>query len=330
MRTPPNGKDRLAALAEDAAPEAPHGAGPSRPLIQDPRFRRAWAGSVALHVLLFGWTLYHPSETKARFYGSGTAVSLVGADQIPGGSQKGKSGDRPEDLKEKAVPVPAAPKAPVAKKPPAPSKEEIENIRRIRQLQAEQAEKAARERKERDERERKQRERDARLKEIRERREREDRWRRQYEANLKREADRRQKEASQAARAQTPPAGHPGEGGGDGQGGGSIGGGGGGVARTELERYYGLLGERVRSFWTIPLNLTDLDRLSVTIAVDVDRGGGVRGLKIEKSSGNKVYDEAALRAVERAATPAFPVPPNSVKESVLALGFRFCGASFCR
>lgn len=309
--SPSGGMARLAALAE--APASPRHAGPLPPLARDPYFRRAWAGSVVLHLVLFGWALY-PSETKARFYGSGTAVSLVGADQIPGGSQKGKSGDRPEVLRE---PMPPAPE----KKPAGPSKEEIDNIRRIQQVQAERA------RKEKAEQDRKQRERQARLKEIRERRAREDRWRREYEAQRGKEAPK----PAQTARAQTPPpVGHPGEGGGDGQGGGSIGGGGGGVARTELERYYGLLSERVRNFWTVPLNLTELQKLSTTVAVDVARDGTVRGLKIEKASGNKIYDEAALRAVERAASPAFPPPPNSVKETWLALGFRFCGASVCR
>ena len=310
---PTGGKARLAALAE--APAAPSHAMPLPPLARDPRFRRAWAGSVALHLILFGWALY-PSETKARFYGSGTAVSLVGADQIPGGSQKGKSGDRPEALR-KTKP----PEKPPAKKEAGPSKEEIDNIRRIRQVQAEK------ERGEKAERDRKERERQARLKEIRERRAREESWRREYEARRKKEAPK----PAQTARVQTPPpVGHPGEGGGDGQGGGSIGGGGGGVARTELERDYGLLGERVRNFWTVPLNLTELEKLSTTVAVDVARDGTVRGLKIERASGNKIYDEAALRAVERAASPSLPPPPNSVKETWLALGFRFCGASFCR
>lgn len=137
-------------------------------------------------------------------------------------------------------------------------------------------------------------EREARLQEIRERRELEEFLRREYEA-------RRKKGSSND-----------------------------GDVRTELERYYGLLGQRVRNFWTVPINLTDLQKLSVTIAVDVARDGSVRGLKIERASGNQGYDEAALRAVKLASTPAFPAPPKSVKESWLALGFRFCGANFCR
>ena len=127
-----------------------------------------------------------------------------------------------------------------------------------------------------------------------------------------------------------PRAGFPGEGGGDGQGGGSRGGGSGGIARTQIERYYGLLGERVRNYWTIPPNLTDIENLKTVVIFDVARDGAVRGLRIEKLSGNRVYDNAALRAVERAATPSLPPPPNTMKEDWLPLGIRFCGQNFCR
>ena len=124
--------------------------------------------------------------------------------------------------------------------------------------------------------------------------------------------------------------GYPGEGGGDGQGGGSLGGGSGGVARTDIERYYGILGERIRNFWTVPPNLTDVTNFRTEIIVDVARDGAIRNLKIMNKSGNRVYDAAALRAIQRAANPSFPPPPNSVKESWLPLGFRFCGRNFCR
>ena len=67
-------------------------------LLRDRRFLRALAASVVLHAALFIWVSLAPSQPKYRFFGSGTAVSLVGADEIPGGSARGKSGDRPEDV----------------------------------------------------------------------------------------------------------------------------------------------------------------------------------------------------------------------------------------
>ena len=72
-------------------------------MLRDRRFLWAMAASVILHASLFVWVSLAPSQPKYRFFGSGTAVSLVGADEIPGGSARGKSGDRPEEME---APVP--------------------------------------------------------------------------------------------------------------------------------------------------------------------------------------------------------------------------------
>jgi len=308
------------------------------PLRRDPWFRRAWAVSVFLHVMLIVWVT--PSQPKYRFFGSGTAVSLVGADEIPGGSARGKSGDRPEALREaarsaaKAAEEAAAKKA-IKKKPAAkkarPRKKAVkpkkEAVRRIKA-------KADPKKKKKPDPERL-----ARLQRIRERRERAEQWRKRFERNrakkpvprVAKKAPARGKPPAEAPPAEPPRprAGYVGEGGGDGQGGGSLGGGSGGTARTDLERYYGLLAERIRSHWTVPEGFKS-EGLRTEITIDVRRDGEVRNLRVTRPSGNRVYDEWALRAVERASTPAMPPAPNTVKDIWLYLGFRFCGRNFCK
>jgi protein TonB len=58
---------------------------------------------------------------------------------------------------------------------------------------------------------------------------------------------------------------------------------------------------------------------------EIGRDGTVTGLKVEKSSGNALYDQAALRAI----TDATPLPPlpDDFKESSLRvhLGFNYSG-----
>ena len=56
-------------------------------------FRISCISSFLIHTIIFLWVFIFSAETESRFYGSGTAVSLIGADEIPGGSAKGKSGD---------------------------------------------------------------------------------------------------------------------------------------------------------------------------------------------------------------------------------------------
>ena len=141
-------------------------------------------------------------------------------------------------------------------------------------------------------------------------------------------SDDRLAKADVAPRRRAPSKGYAGEGGGDGQGGGSRAGGSGGVARTDTERYYGLLAERIRGLWIVPPNITDLGKLKTDVTIDVDRQGNYRNLRIVRYSGSHVYDQAALRAVERAAKPSLPKPPDTIKENWLLLGFRFCGKDF--
>jgi protein TonB len=61
------------------------------------------------------------------------------------------------------------------------------------------------------------------------------------------------------------------------------------------------------------------------VVFEIGRDGKVTGLKVEKSSGNVLYDQAALRAI----TDATPLPPlpDDFKESFLKvhLGFNYAG-----
>ncbi|MDA1000071.1 MAG: TonB family protein [bacterium] len=272
-------------------------------IFQNKRFRIAWASSFALHALLFVWVTLAPSKPRYRYFGSGTAVSLVGADEIPGGSTRGKSGDRPQRR-----PPDAKPK----------------QIRKTRQTASAKKTDAQALRKAKKPPPKVLSEREKRL--LRQKS-----WRERYAKSL--DSPKKETRVAKAEPAKpSPPAryGYPGQGGGDGQGGGSLGAGGGGVARTELERYYGLLAERVRSNWAIPLSLEKVENYRTTVTVDVSRDGRIRALKLDSSSGNRAYDDAALRAVAKAASPSFPPPPNTIEDAWLLLGFRFCGRSFCK
>ncbi len=332
-------------------------AGRINSLVRDRKFRMACVGSVFLHIVIFASALWSPSSAKYRFYGSGTAVSLVGADEIPGGSARGKSGDRPEDIvkpetskKKKTRKIEAKKKKPpkkivkkVVKKKKPKTKKKIVKKKVVKK-------KTGRKIAVKPKKKKLSKKEIARLKRMKLRRERQEKWRKKWNKQKKTPVETAKNETAQAEKSpnksggagndslaktvesprQKPLKGYLGEGGGDGQGGGSLGGGSGGVARTDLDRYYGILGERIRNFFTVPPNLTDVKNFRTEIIVDVARDGAIRNLKIVKNSGNRVYDTAALRAIQRAANPSFPPPPNSVKESWLPLGFRFCGRSFCR
>ncbi len=330
---------------------APYNGG-VRVLFRDKKFRWAWGISLILHAVLFATAAWSPSSANYRFFGSGTAVSLVGVDEIPGGSARGKSGDRPEDVQKpkssgggKARKIAAPEKKSKKKK----TKARKRRVRKKKFPPKKSARKLLLDKKKKNKKKKKKMSRAhrARLKRRRARRARLKKWRNRQKKVVKGKAkapsSSRPPSAKKSRKTKKlvgdrvakvapakPKAGYPGEGGGDGQGGGSLGGGSGGVARTEIDRYYGLLGERVRNFWTVPEIFSDLEKLRTVVIFDVSREGEIRRLRIEKTSGNRIYDTAALRAVQRAANPSLPRPPNTVTEEWLQLGFRFCGKSLCR
>ena len=67
------------------------------------------------------------------------------------------------------------------------------------------------------------------------------------------------------------------------------------------------------------------DGIQPQIVFEIARDGKIRGLAVEKSSGNPLYDQAAMRAITEAAP--FPPLPDDFKESMLRvhLGFNYAG-----
>jgi len=70
--------------------------------------------------------------------------------------------------------------------------------------------------------------------------------------------------------------------------------------------YLSMLERSLFEAWLYPCGVGKRGRsLRATVAFEICRDGSVRGLRLDKGSGNEMYDRAALRAVEAAA----PFPP---------------------
>jgi len=74
-------------------------------------------------------------------------------------------------------------------------------------------------------------------------------------------------------------------------------------AGTSGDSYYLLISEKIWSHWVYP----DIrsSGLEVVISIRIDRRGNIVSQEIEKSSGNSIFDQSALRAI----TKANPLPP---------------------
>lgn len=95
--------------------------------------------------------------------------------------------------------------------------------------------------------------------------------------------------------------------------------GGTGTGADPLLYYYARIKEKVSAFW-LPSQRPDQD-IQVLIGIRLLPGGQVREITIEASSGDRGFDEAAVRAL-RQALPLPPFPPL-VKDESLNLILRF-------
>ncbi len=87
-----------------------------------------------------------------------------------------------------------------------------------------------------------------------------------------------------------------------------------------MNAYYALIWSRIKSQWALPRGILQSDNLEAIIDVRILRDGTVNRLGIEKSSGNRYFDESALRAVRKA---TFPALPAWIQDTSAEFGIKF-------
>lgn len=97
--------------------------------------------------------------------------------------------------------------------------------------------------------------------------------------------------------------------------------GGGAENSARLNAYYALVWSRIKSQWALPRGIMQSDNLEAVIDVKIQRDGTVARLGIEKSSGNRYFDQSALKAVRKASP--FPPLPAIIQEANAEFGIRF-------
>ncbi len=104
--------------------------------------------------------------------------------------------------------------------------------------------------------------------------------------------------------------------------GGSPSGAGGNAAfNARMYAYYRLIWARIKKQWTISPGLLPRENIGAVIHVRVLRNGDVEGISFEKRSGNRYFDESALRAVRKASP--FPPLPEGTGDGEVEMGIRF-------
>jgi colicin import membrane protein len=94
------------------------------------------------------------------------------------------------------------------------------------------------------------------------------------------------------------------------------------ISQMDIEfiEYYNSVGSMIRSEWIFPGEKTP--GLETTVAIKIGTDGKLLALRIERASGNTLFDNSAIKAVEKVGD--FPPLPKNIKEEFLEIGIRFC------
>jgi TonB family protein len=92
-------------------------------------------------------------------------------------------------------------------------------------------------------------------------------------------------------------------------------------ADAKITAYYGEIWFRIKEKWVLPQGIIPKGELESVIVVNILRSGAVTDFHFEKRSGNRYFDESAMRAVQKASP--LPPLPGWLSGSSLSLGIRF-------
>ncbi len=90
---------------------------------------------------------------------------------------------------------------------------------------------------------------------------------------------------------------------------------------AQTKEYVGFVWSRVKNNWTIPPALLPKENIETIIDVKISRSGAVEHIGFEQRSGNRYFDDSALRAVKKSSP--FPPLPYWIMDNKIEIGIRF-------
>ncbi len=95
----------------------------------------------------------------------------------------------------------------------------------------------------------------------------------------------------------------------------------GGTQATAANQYIAVIWSRVKGNWTLPQALMPKENTETIIDVKISRNGALEHIELEKSSGNRYFDDSAIKAVKKS-SPFPPFPPY-ISGNHIEIGIRF-------
>jgi TonB family protein len=90
---------------------------------------------------------------------------------------------------------------------------------------------------------------------------------------------------------------------------------------AQTKEYIGVVWSRVKNNWTMSQALLPKENIETIIDVKISRNGALEHMGFEKRSGNRYFDDSALRAVKKSSP--FPPLPYWIMDKNIEIGIRF-------
>jgi colicin import membrane protein len=97
-------------------------------------------------------------------------------------------------------------------------------------------------------------------------------------------------------------------------------------SNAKMNVYYSLIWSRIRGKWTLPQGILPRENIEAIIQAKILKNGSVVDLSFEKRSGNRYFDESAMKAIKKASP--FPPLPDSIRDNNIDVGIRFHSMEF--
>ena len=85
--------------------------------------------------------------------------------------------------------------------------------------------------------------------------------------------------------------------------------------------YYSTIWSMIKGKWALPRGIVPNDNIEAVLSAKILKNGVVADLSFEKRSGNRYFDESAMRAIKKASP--FPPLPEWIKTKSIEVGLRF-------
>ena len=97
-------------------------------------------------------------------------------------------------------------------------------------------------------------------------------------------------------------------------------------SNAKMNVYYSLIWSRIRGKWTLPQGILPRENIEAIVQAKILKNGTVVDLSFEKRSGNRYFDESAMKAIKKASP--FPPLPDSIRDNNIDVGIRFHSMEF--